>query len=238
MLRLFRKKSHPSSGRQLIDIHSHLLPDIDDGPRDMEESLELIGGLWELGLKSLVTTPHISMDFYPNTIADIQSRLSEVRYHMGLRGIGLSLEAAAEYMIDDAFLETLRSGGPVLSIKKTYVLFEMGFLQEDPRLEETLFLIQARGFSPLMAHPERYSFYRGKTDYLRALKAKGCSFQLNALALKDYYGGQVKKMASSFLEAGIYSFTGSDIHHKKHLRSFGDVYNNLDYQSINNNILL
>ncbi len=199
------------------DIHSHLIPGIDDGVEDTEESLSLLRALRDAGFSKVVTTPHISQDYYPNKESEILKALDLLQEDVVKNGIDLELHAAAEYMIDETFINKLANNIPLLTLDKKHVLIEMGFVQQSPLLMHAIFELQAKGYTPVLAHPERYNFYidSGSMKELHHLKELGCLLQLNSIALTGYYGKHIKKFAEDILKEGLYDFAGSDIHHER-----------------------
>ncbi|MBS1772937.1 MAG: hypothetical protein JST82_08750 [Bacteroidetes bacterium] len=200
------------------DMHSHLVPGIDDGAQTVEDSISLIQQLQGMGFKSLITTPHIKSDHYPNTHATIQSGLQELRAALHQRGINMPIKAAAEYYIDDYFMQLL-DAEPLLTITENKVLVEISFLFEPVRFYDTLFKIQTAGYKPIIAHPERYAFYHNNINAYKELKDRGCHLQLNTISLSGYYGRAVKEVAERILSMGLYDYCGTDMHHVKHADS-------------------
>lgn len=230
MFGLFKKKSKETSEELRdwsflgTDIHSHFIPGIDDGPTAMTDSLALLQHMSDGGFSQLITTPHISSDYYPNTRDKILKGLEQLQEAAAGKNIPLRIEAAAEYMIDEVFMEQLYRRGSFLSFGDGYVLIEMGFVQPSPMLQQVIFELQALGYKPVLAHPERYAYYhRIPFEELALLKESGCLFQLNAIALSGYYGKDVNTCASKMLKGGLYDLVGSDIHHERHWRAFNSV---------------
>lgn len=200
-----------------VDIHSHLLPGIDDGASTIEESANLINGLEEIGFKKFITTPHIMGEIWRNTSNSINEKLDSTVSEIKVPNIHNRLKAAAEYMMDGEFTELFKKE-KLLCLKDNYVLVEMSYLNPPIQLYEILFELQVAGYQPVLAHPERYLFYHepSLSDY-RKLKKVGCLFQLNMLSTTGYYGERVAKTANLLLKNGLIDFVGSDVHHKRHL---------------------
>lgn len=197
------------------DMHSHFLPGIDDGAQTIEDSIELITQMQQLGYKRIVTTPHIKVDNYPNTSNIILSQLAEVKHALAERGINMPIHAAAEYYIDDYFL-TLLDTEPLLTIWKNEVLVEISFMFEPIQLGEIIFRLTSRSYQPIMAHPERYMYYHQDFDKYEELKNRGCYLQMNINSLMGYYGKAVKQVAEKLFSMGMYDYVGSDMHNIKH----------------------
>ena len=215
------------------DMHSHLIPGIDDGAPTIEDSLAMIRELQAMGFNSLVTTPHIKSDYYPNDPAIIMTGLNDLRKALVENNITIPVKAAAEYYIDDRFMEMMEAG-PLLTINNNEVLVEFSFVFEPMRLNDILFKIQTSGYKPVIAHPERYTFFHQRPQIYKELKDRGCLLQLNAIALTGYYGRTVKEVAEKLLKERLYDYCGSDMHHLRHAetmqklkqsKAFSQLYN-------------
>ena len=221
MFNLFSRKK--KSGEKIdysvfkTDIHSHLLPGIDDGAKDMETSLELIRGMKELGYQKLITTPHIIWDMYRNTPDIINKKLDLVRKAVKHEGINVEIYAAAEYFLDEHVEELLKKKEPLLTISGNKVLTEFSMAFPSFNTKDILFDMQMQGYQPIIAHPERYIYLQQNKEFYRELKDMGCLFQLNLLALGGGYGRSVKDLAEYLLRNGFYDLVGTDLHNIYHL---------------------
>lgn len=223
----FRKNSIPLTEffpEGFVDIHSHLLPGIDDGAKDIDNSIDLIKRMNSYGINKIITTPHVLGDVYPNSSETIKQKLKEVRIELKKRNVEVSINAAAEYMIDERFQELL-SKGDVLTLKGNYILVEMPYFTAPFNLFDVLFEIHLKGFKPILAHPERYIYYHQKIDSYYKLKKAGCLFQINLLSLTGQYGKDVKKITQKLLKENLYDFVGTDVHHKNHLKLLEKISN-------------
>jgi protein-tyrosine phosphatase len=210
-----------------IDMHSHLIPGIDDGAQTIEDSVSLVKGLVELGYQKIITTPHVYSEHYPNTKETILRGAENLRIALKEAGIHVPVEAAAEYFMDDDYERTLKQN-EIIPIRNKYVLVEMSFFGEPPNLDNYLFRTQTKGFQPILAHPERYLFYKGNLESYEALKEKGCLFQVNILSLTGYYGLNVAQTAQKLLKKGWVDFLGTDMHHANHLQLLKEMELNGD----------
>lgn len=199
------------------DMHSHILPGIDDGAKDVETSIALIKGLQSLGYKRFVATPHIISDLHPNTKETIDAAFTQLRQALLADQLEVEIDYAAEYMMDEMF-EGLMEKGPLLKLADDYVLVETMFMAEPPNLSTVLFDMQTAGYKPVVAHPERYHFVFNKPAKAERMKDRGALLQINALSLTGYYGKHEKHTAIQLLEAGLVDFIGTDIHHERHLK--------------------
>lgn len=198
----------------LIDMHCHILPNIDDGAKDNEMALEMLKQYTELGYEGLIATPHIMSGFYENTAEGITKTLKEFKSFSREHGYkDFSISAAAEYMMDGGF-DALIQKKDFLPIIGNKVLVEMSYLQPSLKVTEQIFDLQQQGFEPILAHPERYPYLN--TAGILDLKKRGCSLQLNLLSLGGHYGKQAAQQAISLLENGHYEFLATDAHHPGH----------------------
>lgn len=201
------------------DMHSHLLPGIDDGAPDLETSLRLIRGMSELGYTKLITTPHVMGDMYRNTSAVINEKLEVVREALQQNNINVELNAAAEYFLDDYLEQILRNNEPLLPISGNLVLVEFSLAYPSHSLKDILFTLQMQGYVPVIAHPERYIYLENSRDFYDELKDLGCHFQLNILSLTNHYGKSVHELANYLIKKGYYNLVGTDLHHSRHLEA-------------------
>jgi protein-tyrosine phosphatase len=201
------------------DMHSHLIPGIDDGARDMEDSLQLIRGLIDLGYRKLITTPHILSDYYPNTPTTIGNGFQAVQAELKKQNIALEFRAAAEYLMDDHFLRLLEADEPLLTLQDKLLLVELSFAVPAINLKEMLFQVQLRGYQPVLAHPERYLYFGANRSWYEQLKDAGCLFQLNLLSVKGYYGKGSLELAQYLIRKKYIDLLGTDLHHLKHLEN-------------------
>ena len=218
---LFKKKPVVETDLSWLgtDLHSHLLPGIDDGSPDISDSIELLKGLQALGFKKIITTPHVLWEMYPNTTEIIQSKKEEMAEAISEAGLQISLHAAAEYFIDEYFQQALRKKQPLLPIHNNIVLVEFSMITAPMDLLDVFFEMQMQGYQPLIAHPERYIYLHGRKAFFDKLKDSGCQFQLNLLSLTPYYGTAVQELADYLLKHNLYDYAGTDLHGEKHLRA-------------------
>ncbi|MBE9585374.1 histidinol phosphatase [Mucilaginibacter sp. JRF] len=221
----FFKKSLPDVRFDWLgtDIHSHLLPGIDDGSPDLESSISYITSLHNLGFNKFICTPHIFMDVHPNNRDTITTALNKVLAADTIKKLGVNVSAAAEYMVDSDFGPLTKEEGGLMEMPGKYVLIEMSYLSETPDIENYVFELNVQGYKPILAHPERYNFYHGKPEKIHRFKDMGCLLQLNLLSVTGYYGREVKHTALRLLKDGVYSLAGTDFHHDKHLKGFQDA---------------
>jgi protein-tyrosine phosphatase len=214
------KKSPPSEPINLsligIDMHSHFIPGIDDGAQTMQDSVEMITAMAELGYRKVITTPHIMGDFYRNTPEIINAGLEQVRKEVAAAGVSIDIEAAAEYYFDFE-LERKLDNEKLLTMGDNYLLFEVSYMNSPDNLDGIIFKMQTQGYKPVLAHPERYPYWFRDMGNFERLKDKGVFFQLNINSLTGHYSPATMKVAEQMIDKGWYDFLGSDCHHAGHL---------------------
>jgi len=197
-----------------IDMHSHILPGVDDGAPTVKESIMMIKRFQELGFKKLIATPHIMADYYRNTPDTINKALDQLREELVRQNIDMPIEAAAEYYLDETFESKINKGN-LMTMGKDYVLFELSYINYPNNIKDIIQKLNDKGFKPILAHPERYP-YLGSIENYYKIKEYGCYFQLNTISLSGYYGKQVQKTAEELVSNLMVDFIGSDMHHLRH----------------------
>lgn len=218
---VFKKKPEEIAPLDLswlsVDMHSHLIPGIDDGSKTMEESLGLVKRLADFGLKKIITTPHIMSEYYRNTPEIIQMGLEDLRKAVKNEGIAIEIEAAAEYYMDEIFLEKVKSGEKMLTFGDDYILVETGFINKPQMLLDIFFHLEMAGYQPILAHPERYQYLIADKKLQEELIDRKLLFQVNLLSLTGFYSRQVKDFGEMLVEKGAVALLGTDCHNARYL---------------------
>lgn len=190
-----------------IDWHSHILPGVDDGVQTMDEALKILEEYERLGIKEVWLTPHIMEDI-PNTTRFLKERFMELQ--AAYQG-NVALNLASENMLDNLFEERLNKNDllPIGNDGK-YLLVETSYFNPPMGLQNILLRIKAKGYYPILAHPERY-IYMTKNEYLQ-LRSMNIKFQLNVFSLLGLYGKDVRKRAQVLQNLKMYDYVGTDLH--------------------------
>lgn len=213
---LFKKKEAFDFSELKTDVHSHLIPGIDDGVQSIEESIEVIKKFSELGYKKLITSPHIMKGTYSNTAEIINKGLVGVQNEVKEQNIDIEIDAVAEYYFDEHFLELINKG-EILAFGDKYVLFEFSFAFEPKRVKDLIFQLRSRGYNPVLAHYERYAYYHDNYKIAQNFREQGVKIQLNLVSLSGRYGKGVKKQAQKLIDNGLVDLVSSDCHRLEHL---------------------
>ncbi len=218
MLSLFKSKPKLSelipSG--YVDIHSHVLPGIDDGAKTVEDTQYLLEEMRQLGFTKVITTPHTMNNIWDNTPESIENALTKTKSELSLP---FEIQAASEYLLDESVI-TKAKNKELLTLKANFVLVELSYLNAPIQLYDFLYQLQLEGYHVVLAHPERYTYFHSNKKEYQKLKKAGCLFQLNLLSTVGYYGKDAAEIANYLLKKDLYDFTGSDIHHKNHIKAF------------------
>lgn len=228
MFSLFKNKHAIDPGNNYFpittDIHSHILPGIDDGAPDLDTSVMLIEGLMQLGVTRSVATPHIISDMYRNDAGSINTALTLLKNELVKRKIKFEVSAAAEYMMDAYFFELLQRKVKLLTISENIILTEFSYASMPHSPEQMSFAIITEGYIPILAHPERYPYYYNNNKMYHHLKDLGFLLQVNLLSLTGYYGKDALKAANYMLKNDLVSYVGTDMHHDRHLEGLQDAF--------------
>tara|TARA_B100000959_G_scaffold131580_1_gene137938 strand:- start:401 stop:1141 length:741 start_codon:yes stop_codon:yes gene_type:complete len=237
MLKWFSKKKKEQNLEPLdfsalkTDIHSHLIPGIDDGSPDMETTVSLIKKVQKLGFTKLITTPHVMSDCFQNSSETILNGLADVRTELKTQNINMEIDAAAEYYIDYDFEQKIGKE-KFLTFGDNYLLVELSFMEAPQNFYNIIFKLQLEGYKVVLAHPERYNYYQMK-DY-DDLVSRGVLLQINWLSLIGYYSPQIKSKTEDLIAKEIVSFVGTDCHNMNHAELYKECQVNKAWHDLNN----
>ena len=203
-----------------FDCHCHILPGLDDGAADLEESLDLCRWLVGRGYREVVCTSH-STRLYRNTAEIVEDAVKALQHELDARGIALALIPSLEYRL----VPEVWPHGRLLPWKGNHILVELP-LKNPEKMgaivpEEEIRALVERGYQPVLAHPERY-LWATLADYDRWLAA-GAAFQRNLGSVEGFYGGPAMERAKYLLKKGYYSFLGTDLHNRRYAEFFNGI---------------
>ncbi len=229
MLNFFNRKRERQPLFFSTDVHCHILPGIDDGSPDAQTSVELVGRMAEWGLTKIVASPHVTFGTFPNTPQTVADARAELAGALPA-GKGLPVvENWAEYRIDDLFLESLAADN-LMTRPGGFVLIENSFMQEPWNIDQLVFDLQVKGLRPVLAHPERYSYYHHRRDRYKTLHDAGLLFQCNVLSLAGAYGSAEKDIAEQLIEGNMVDLLGTDLHRRRHADAIDAYLASKDYE--------
>lgn len=203
----------------MIDIHSHILPGVDDGAKDMSETLAMARKAAEEGIQKIIATPHHKNGQYENEKPEIIEKVREVNEAIRAEGIPLEVLPGQENRIFGEFLDHYESGGIMTLAHTEYVFVELPSGHVPRYTEQLLYDIQLNGLTPIIVHPERNTELMERPDRLYQLVKKGALTQVTASSLCGYFGKKIKTFSHQLIEANMTHFIASDAHNT-HNRSF------------------
>lgn len=234
-----KKKDEPVTVNSLkVDIHSHLVPAIDDGIQSVEEGLEILRQMEALGYEKVITTPHTMPGSFDNTPEIILGGLEKMQKAVAEAGINIKMEAATEYYLDENFMEKLESDEPIMTFGNNYVLFETSFINAPPFLKEATFLLSIKGYKSVYAHPERYLYLMEDKRLLEEMVDREVIFQLNVVSLAGAYGKPVQKFAERLVDMGAIGMVGTDCHNMGHIDALKKAVQTKHYKKLMQSDLL
>ncbi len=206
----------------ITDIHSHILPGIDDGAKTTEEAISLARSMASWGFERITCTPHI-MRLYPNTPDRIRKAFDEFREALALSGCSVELRVSAEYRLNPELWSEVLAKNWLMPIEEKYILME--FPIGNPRdmegvepIEEFRKII-SMGLTPVLPHPERYAWLP-KDELLRYMD-EGVLIQSNYGSLAGLYGPEPQRIARELLDEGLISILGTDMHNQQYIDTIG-----------------
>lgn len=193
----------------MIDFHSHILPGIDDGAKNLEQSIAMVNEAKKVGFTKIISTSHYMENYYECNEKNRKELLEQVQKNVN----GIELCLGNEIYITNNIIELLQNG-QASSINGTkYVLFEFPLINTRPMNDkEVIYRLVENGYIPIIAHPERYPFIQENPDYLYELEEMGALFQANYGSIIGMYGLKAKKTLKILLKNNLISFFGSDAH--------------------------
>jgi len=213
------------------DMHSHILPGIDDGSPNVETSIQLIQALQDIGYSSFIATPHIYKELYPNNMDTINTALQQLKAAIQKAGLQVQITAAAEYMLDESF-EKQMEAGDLLLFAGNKILVEMSTVSPYSNLYECFFKLQLKGITPVIAHPERYLFLSASRHVFHEWMDRGYDLQVNILSLTGFYGNQVKELANYLLKENLVHYLGTDAHNLQQVQALKNSLKTKEMQKI------
>jgi protein-tyrosine phosphatase len=196
-----------------IDLHCHLLPDVDDGPKTLKDSLLLARSLADKGFSHVVATPHYIEDYSPDYRQRVEQSFRKLTHTLREEKVPLTVYLGGELLVTPALIALAKERElPTLNGTR-YVLVELPLYQPLPLyMEDVFFALQARGYTPVLAHPERMEAFKGDIQKVYKLASRGICMQINLGSLVGVFGRSAKRLAIEMLKYHLAPFVASDSH--------------------------
>lgn len=203
----------------MIDFHSHILPNIDDGSVNMEETVELLKEAKKVGFTAIISTSHYLQNYYEYNEQERTELLEHVKQNIDNNSVGgLELYLGSEIYISPEIVKIIKEGKASTINNSKYVLFELPMRSKPIYVKDIIYELIENGYVPVIAHPERYSYVQEDESYAEELKSMGALFQANYGSIIGMYGSSAKRTLKKLLKNNLISFLGSDVH------KIGQVY--------------
>lgn len=197
----------------MIDLHCHILPNIDDGSRSLEESLSMAKRAVEDGIQTIVATPHTLNGVYSNSVPEVVSRVAELQGAFQENGIDLRLCPGADVHLSFKMLEKIERGDAgTINDKGSYLLLEIPFQNIPTGIKEEIFALKLNGITPIITHPERHPFVHHNPGILREFVELGALCQITAMSVTGEFGKAVRKCSEALIRQRLIHVIASDAH--------------------------
>lgn len=199
----------------MIDLHSHILPGLDDGARTIEETFNLIKEAEEAGFEAIISTSHYMEGYYETNVAERDVWLQSIQKNLHIKNLGMKLYLGNEIYFSEHIIKLLEERRASTINDTSYVLFEMPLNAEPLNMYDVIYSLLQYKLVPILAHPERYSFVQQEPELIYDLIQKGVLMQCNYASIIGYYGEKAKLIAKKMFENKSVHFLGSDVHRPK-----------------------
>lgn len=192
----------------MIDFHSHILPNIDDGSRNIEQTLNMLEEAKKAGFTKIISTSHYIEEYYESDEEERNKLINEVRNNIQ----GIELYLGNEIYITDNIVQLIADKKASTINNSKYVLFEMPLTAKAMNDKEVIYRLIENGYVPIIAHPERYIHVQENPKYIEELSEMGALFQANYGSIIGMYGKKAEKTVKKLFKEDLISFLGSDVH--------------------------
>ena len=233
MFNIFHRKKENSQLFYSTDVHCHILPGVDHGSQDVEQSIEMLRAERDMGITRVILTSHVTAETFENTPDTLRPAFEILKQAVAeTEDIShMKLYLSAEYRMDE-FWDKQYTLGNQIAMPGNYILMENSFHQELLGLDELLFDLKVKGYKPILAHPERYIYYAQRKQRLEQLHNTGTKFQVNLLSLAGYFGQHCRETALWLVKHGMVDMLGSDMHGMEHVKVIQDYINSKEWRKL------
>lgn len=233
MFNIFHRKKENNQLFYSTDVHCHILPGVDHGSQNVEQSIEMLRAERDMGITRVILTSHVTAETFENTPDTLRPAFEILKQAVAeTEDIShMKLYLSAEYRMDE-FWDKQYTLGNQIAMPGNYILMENSFHQELLGLDELLFDLKVKGYKPILAHPERYIYYAQRKQRLEQLHNTGTKFQVNLLSLAGYFGQHCRETALWLVKHGMVDMLGSDMHGMEHVKVIQDYINSKEWRKL------
>lgn len=231
MFDFFHRKKEDVKLFYSTDVHSHILPGVDHGSQDVEQSLAMLQAELDMGISRVMCTSHVTAETFENTIESLTAAGKVLQEAIDKEQMPVEIHPSAEYRLDE-YWNREYAAGHVLPMPGNYLLIENSFIQELIEIDDMMFDLQVKGYKPILAHPERYPYYYRRHERYQKLHSSGVKFQVNLLSLAGYFGSGAREAAMWLVNNNLVDMLGSDMHNLDHARVIKDYLNSKDWRKV------
>jgi len=196
----------------LIDIHSHILSEIDDGAKDMETTINMLKLAERFNTTAIIATPHYYQGYFENAYDEVANKVDILKSEIKNYGINIEIYTGQEILLDSHTVELFKSGIIRGLNGSRYILLELPMDRYSVKLIEIIYELRLLGVMPIIAHPERYYYIQNDMGIINDFIEEGCLFQINAGSITGIFGKLVEKTSRKLIENGVCNFIASDAH--------------------------
>ncbi len=196
----------------MIDFHTHILPNIDDGSRSIEETFNLIKEAKNVGFEAIISTSHYIEEYYETNAPEREVWINAIYENLQAKNIDINLYLGNEIYLSENIIKLLEEGKASTINDTSYVLFEMPLNAEPMNLYDVIYEMMQYKLVPILAHPERYSFVQKEPELIYDLIEKGVLMQANFGSILGIYGEKAQMIVRKFFESNMIHFLGTDVH--------------------------
>ena len=200
----------------MIDFHSHILPQTDDGAISIEETINILKEAKRVGFSKVISTSHYLEGYYESDENERNDLLNKIKQE----NVGIELYLGSEIYVSENMLEFLKEKKASSINNSRYVLFELPMGNETVLAKEMIYRLIENNYVPIIAHPERYSYVQDNPEYVNELLDMGAMLQSNYGSIIGLYGKKAEKTVKKLLKENLVQFLGSDVHREEHVYIF------------------
>ena len=197
----------------MIDFHSHILPNIDDGSRNIDQSVQIIREAQDAGFSKIIATSHYIEEYYECNEQDRKQLIEQIKKQVS----DVDIVLGNEIFFTENMIELIREKKASTINNSRYILFELPMNSRPMNVKEIVYKLIEEGYVPIIAHPERYIYVQENIEYVKELAEMGALFQSNYGSIIGMYGKKAEKTMKKLLKENLIQFLGSDVHYENQI---------------------